>query len=207
MRRVRPQVLPQGCPTVRDDGLWSPVPRPRLHPRQRWLAGHVPHPPPTSPPPARPSTASWTPALRAGHPCPSCAQGLLVVLRSLPRPPRGPPCATPPAAGCTPARASRPQRLRAVAPWPRSVHLLPPSQGFLGMTALRAMVRTARPSFHTPFSPRCADLRLRAPRKSSRQAAPGGLKCHTGQRSGSVQHRVCVGGAPQKLLFVSLLES
>jgi hypothetical protein len=78
----------------------------------------------------------------------------------------------------------------------------PPSQGILCITALRALVRTDRPSFHTPSSPRCADIRLRGPRKSSRQAAQVGLKSHTGRRSASVQHRCCGCGAPQQLLFV-----
>jgi Putative transposase len=91
MRRLLPHVLPQGFHHVRDDGLWSPVHRPLRPHLQLWLAGHVPHPPPTAPTPERPATASWTPALRAGQPCPSGAQGLLVVIRSRPRPPRGPP--------------------------------------------------------------------------------------------------------------------
>jgi hypothetical protein len=91
IRRLLPQVWPQGCHKVRYDGLGSPVPRPLLHPRQLWLAGHVPATPPTSPTPESPSTASWAPPLRAGQPCPSCEQGLPVVIRSLPRPPRGPP--------------------------------------------------------------------------------------------------------------------
>ena len=81
----------KNCHKVRYYGLWSPVHRPLLHQLQLCLAGHVPNPPPTSPTPESPSTASWAPPLRAGQPCPSCAQGLLVVIRSLPRPPRGPP--------------------------------------------------------------------------------------------------------------------
>jgi hypothetical protein len=91
IRRFLQHVLPQGFHKVRYYGLCSPVPRPLLHQLQRWLAGPVPNPPPTSPPPESPSTASWAPPLRAGQPCPSCAQGLLVGIRSLPRPPRGPP--------------------------------------------------------------------------------------------------------------------
>jgi Putative transposase/Transposase zinc-binding domain len=122
IRRFLQHVLPQGFHKVRYDGLWSPIHRPLLHHLQRWLAGHVPAPPPTAPPRESPS-ASWAPPLRAGQPCPSCAQGLLVVIRSLPRPPRGPPCATAPAAGFIPAGSSRPQLLRAGAPWHRSVHL------------------------------------------------------------------------------------
>jgi Putative transposase/Transposase zinc-binding domain len=91
IRRFLQHVLPQGFHKVRYYGLWSPIHRPLLHQLQLWLAGHVPDPPPTSPPPENPSTASWAPPLRAGQPCPSCEQGLLVVIRSLPRPPRGPP--------------------------------------------------------------------------------------------------------------------
>jgi hypothetical protein len=91
IRRFLPHVLPQGFHKVRDYGLWSPVPRPLLPQLQLWLAGQVPATPPTSPPPESPSTASWAPPLRAGQPCPSCEEGLLVVIRSLPRPPRGPP--------------------------------------------------------------------------------------------------------------------
>jgi hypothetical protein len=91
IRRFLQHVLPRGFHKVRYDGLWSPVHRPLLHQLQLWLAGHVPDPPPTSPTPESLSTASWVPPLRAGQTCPSCAQGLLVVIRSLPRPPRGPP--------------------------------------------------------------------------------------------------------------------
>jgi Putative transposase len=91
IRRVLPHVWPQGFHNVRDEGRWRPVHRPLRHQLQRWLAGQVPDRPPTSPPPASPAAASWAPPLRAGHPCPSCAQGLRVVIRSLPRPPRGPP--------------------------------------------------------------------------------------------------------------------
>jgi hypothetical protein len=91
MRRFLPHVLPQGCHNVRYDGRWSPVHRPLRHQLQLWLAGHVPDPPPTSPAPESPSTASWAPPFRAGQTCPSCEQGLLVVIRSLPRLSRGPP--------------------------------------------------------------------------------------------------------------------
>jgi len=61
------------------------------HQLQLWLTGHVPDPPPTSPTPESPSTASWATPLRAGQTCPSREQDLLVVIRSIPRPPRGPP--------------------------------------------------------------------------------------------------------------------
>jgi hypothetical protein len=91
LRRFRPQVLPQGFHNVRYYGLWSPVHRPLLHPRQLCLAGHAAAPPPTAPEPTPPATEAWGRPLRAGQPCPSCGQGLLVVIRSMPRLQRGPP--------------------------------------------------------------------------------------------------------------------
>jgi hypothetical protein len=91
IRRCLQQVLPQGFHNVRDDGLWSPVHRPRLHQLQRCLAGHTAAPPPTAPAPAPQATDAWGPPLRAAPPCPSGGQGLLVVMRSSPRLHRGPP--------------------------------------------------------------------------------------------------------------------
>jgi len=91
MRRFRPHVLPQGFHNVRDSGVWSPVHRPRLHQLQLCRAGHTAAPPPLAPEPAPQAAEAGCPSPRAGHPCPSCGQGLLVVIRSLPRPPRGPP--------------------------------------------------------------------------------------------------------------------
>ena len=91
IRRFLPHVLPQGFPKVRDDGRWSPVHRPLLHERQRCLARHAAAPPPSTPEPAPPATDAWCPPLRAGQPCPSCGQGLLVVMRAIPRRQRGPP--------------------------------------------------------------------------------------------------------------------
>jgi Putative transposase len=41
-RRLLPPVRPQGFHTVRADGLWSPVPRLRLHPRQLARARTLP---------------------------------------------------------------------------------------------------------------------------------------------------------------------
>jgi Putative transposase len=91
IRRFLPQVLPQGFPNVRDDGLWSPVHRSRLHQLQRCLAGCVAAPPLPSPTPAPQAADAWGPPFRPGHRCPSCGQGLLVVIRLLPRSQRGPP--------------------------------------------------------------------------------------------------------------------
>jgi Putative transposase/Transposase zinc-binding domain len=91
IRRFLQHVLPQGFHKVRYYGLWSPVHRSLLRPLQLWLAGHDPATPPASPASESQSTDSWCPPLRAGHPCPSCGQGLLVVIRSLPRLQRGPP--------------------------------------------------------------------------------------------------------------------
>jgi hypothetical protein len=91
IRRFLQHVLPQGFHKVRDEGLWSPSHRPRLHQLQLCLARHAAAPPPTAPEPTPPATEAWGPPLRAGQPCPSCGQGLLVVMRSLPRLQRGPP--------------------------------------------------------------------------------------------------------------------
>ncbi|MBI3329216.1 MAG: transposase [Nitrospinae bacterium] len=91
IRRFLPHLLPQGFHNVRDSGLWSPVHRPLLHQLQLSLAGHEPDPPPASLERESPPTDSWCPPLQAGQPCPSCGQGLLVVIRSLPRPQRSPP--------------------------------------------------------------------------------------------------------------------
>jgi hypothetical protein len=91
IRRFLPHVLPQGFHTVRYDGLWSPSHRPLLHQRQLCLAGHAAAPLPTAPEPTPQATETWRPPLRAGQPCPSCGQGLLVVMRSMPRLQRGPP--------------------------------------------------------------------------------------------------------------------
>ena len=91
IRRFRQHVLPEGFPKVRYYGLWRSVHRPLRHQRQLGLAGHAAAPPPTAPYPTPQATETWGPPLRAGHPCPSCGQGLLVVLRSRPRLHRGPP--------------------------------------------------------------------------------------------------------------------
>jgi hypothetical protein len=91
IRRFLPHVWPPGFHQVRYDGLWSPVHRPLLHPLQLALTGHTPAPPPTAPARESHPPACWCPPLRAGQPCPHGGQGLLVVMRSLPRQPQGPP--------------------------------------------------------------------------------------------------------------------
>ena len=91
IRRFLQHVLPQGFHKVRYYGLWSPVHRPLLHQLQLCLAGYAADPSPPSPEPAQPATDTWCPPFRAGHLCPSCGQGLLVVIRSIPRLQRGPP--------------------------------------------------------------------------------------------------------------------
>jgi hypothetical protein len=91
LRRFRPQVLPQGCHNVRDDGLWSPVHRPLLHQLQLCLTGHEPSAPRASSDWERQPPACEYAPLQAGQLCPHGGQGLLVVIRLLPRHQRGPP--------------------------------------------------------------------------------------------------------------------
>jgi hypothetical protein len=91
IRRFLQHVLPQGFHNVRYYGLWSPVHRALLHHLQLWLARHAPAPPLVSPAPATRPDDTWALPLRAGQPCPQCRQGLLVVIRQLPRHQRGPP--------------------------------------------------------------------------------------------------------------------
>ena len=91
IRRFLQHVLPQGFHKVRYYGLWSPVYRPLLHQLQLCLAGHTPPSPPPSPDGETHSQDSTYPSLQAGHRCPHCGQGRLVVIRLLPRHPRGPP--------------------------------------------------------------------------------------------------------------------
>jgi hypothetical protein len=91
IRRCLPHGLPQGFHNVRSYGLWRPVHRPLLPQLQRCLAGYAAAPPPPSPDPAPQATDAWRPPFRAGHLCPSCGQGLRVVIRLLPRDQRGPP--------------------------------------------------------------------------------------------------------------------
>jgi Putative transposase/Transposase zinc-binding domain len=115
-RRFRPPVVPQGVHTVRSEGRWSPVHRPRLHPRQRGLAGSAAAPPPPSPAPAPPATDAWGSPCRPGPRGPSGGQGLRVVLRLLPRYQRGPPCAPAPPCGLPPPGSSGRPVLATVAP-------------------------------------------------------------------------------------------
>jgi hypothetical protein len=91
IRRFLQHVLPQGFHKVRYYGLWSPVHRPLLHHLQLCLARHAAALPPSAPEPAPQATDAWCSPLRAGQRCPSCGQGLLVVIRTIPRLQRGPP--------------------------------------------------------------------------------------------------------------------
>jgi Putative transposase len=91
IRRLLPQVLPQGFPTVRYDGLGSPSHRPLLHHLQLWLAGQPLSSAPASPEHESPPQTRVSPPLQAGQPCPHGGQGLLIVIRLLPRLQRGPP--------------------------------------------------------------------------------------------------------------------
>jgi hypothetical protein len=91
IRRFLQHVLPQGCHTVRSYGLWSPVHRPLLHQLQLCLAGHAPSAPLASTDRVRQPPACEYSPLQAGQLCPHCGQGLLVVIRLLPRHQRGPP--------------------------------------------------------------------------------------------------------------------
>jgi Putative transposase/Transposase zinc-binding domain len=91
IRRFLQQVLPQGFHKVRYYGRWSPVYRPLLHQLQLRLAGHEPSAPLESTDRVRQPPACEYSPLQAGQLCPHCGQGLLVVIRLLPRPQRGPP--------------------------------------------------------------------------------------------------------------------
>jgi len=91
IRRFLQHVLPHGFHTVRDSGLWSPVHRSLLHQLQLRLAGPAPYSPPESPDPESPPHDSVSRPLQAGQCCPHCGQGLLIVIRLLPRLQREPP--------------------------------------------------------------------------------------------------------------------
>jgi hypothetical protein len=82
-------VLPQGFHNVRYDGLWSPIHRPLLDQCQRCLAGHEPSAPLKSPDRERQPPACEYSPLQAGQLCPYGGQGMLVVIRLLPRYQRG----------------------------------------------------------------------------------------------------------------------
>jgi hypothetical protein len=91
IRRFLQHVLPRGFHKVRYDGLWSPTHRSLLHRLQLCLAGHEPPAPLASPDQARqPPTCEYSPP-QAGQHCRHCGQGLLVVIRLLPRHQTGPP--------------------------------------------------------------------------------------------------------------------
>ena len=91
IRRFLQHVLPQGFHKVRYYGLWSPVHRPLLHQLQLCLAGYEPSAPRESSDWERQPPACAYAPLQAGQRCPHCGQGLLVVIRLLPRHQRGPP--------------------------------------------------------------------------------------------------------------------
>jgi hypothetical protein len=76
-----------GAPRRQGPGRWMVEPSPAGPPAPAsTLADRArPRPPPASPTPESQSRDSWGPPLRAGHPCPSCTQGLLGVSRALPR--------------------------------------------------------------------------------------------------------------------------
>jgi hypothetical protein len=90
IRRFLPHVLPQGFHKGRYYGLWSPVHRPLLHQLQLWLAGQHPPAPLEAPDRESQSSDATSAPLQAGQLCPHCGQGLLVVIRQLPRHQRGP---------------------------------------------------------------------------------------------------------------------
>jgi hypothetical protein len=91
IRRFLQHVLPLGFHKVRYDGLWSPTHRSLLHRLQLCLAGHEPSAPLASPDQARqPPACEYAPP-QAGQHCRHCGQGLLVVIRLLPRHQTGPP--------------------------------------------------------------------------------------------------------------------
>jgi Putative transposase/Transposase zinc-binding domain len=91
IRRVLPPVWPQGFPTGRADGRWSPAHRALLHRVQLGLAGSAPTPSPAAPEPAPCPADRCPPPLRAGQTGPHCGHGLLVLSRTIPRRQRRPP--------------------------------------------------------------------------------------------------------------------
>jgi hypothetical protein len=106
------------------------------------------------------------PPRRAGQPCPHGGQGLLVVVRSLPRPPKGPPCDPRPPGGFTPASRSRPEVIRTLAPWHHAVRRsipipgrpLPHHPDGPGATCSPHVPRPLIPSRHTPSPPRSVQI-------------------------------------------------
>jgi hypothetical protein len=91
IRRFLQHVLPQGFHKVRYYGLWSPLHRPLLHQLQLWLAGQALSSPPEPSERESPPHIAVSSPLQVGQPCPHCGQGLLIVIRLLPRLRRGPP--------------------------------------------------------------------------------------------------------------------
>jgi putative transposase len=91
LRRFLPHVLPQGFHKARYDGRWSPANRALLRRVQLGLAGPTLNPPADAPEPASRPDDLWCLPPRPGQTCPHCGQGLLVLVRLLPRLRRGPP--------------------------------------------------------------------------------------------------------------------
>lgn len=91
IRRFLQHVLPRGFHKVRSYGLWSPVHRSLLHQLQLSLASQAPPAPRETPDRESQPHDSRYPPLQAGQRCPHCDQGLLVVIRLLPRLQREPP--------------------------------------------------------------------------------------------------------------------
>jgi Putative transposase len=136
IRRFLQHVWPQGFHKVRYYGLWSPVPRPLLHHLQLCLAGHDPSA--ALQPPGwerQPPTCQDAP-LQAGQLCPHCGEGLLVVIRRLPRYQRAPPCATEPSCGLPRPASSGP--------------LLPPTAALYHLCALLPHTMAGTPLFPRP---------------------------------------------------------
>jgi hypothetical protein len=91
IRRFLQHVLPRGFHKVRYYGLWSPLHRPLLHQLQLWLPAQALSSPPESSERESPPHIAVSSPLQAGQLCPHCGQGLLIVIRLLPRLWRGPP--------------------------------------------------------------------------------------------------------------------
>jgi hypothetical protein len=207
IRRFLPHMWPQGFHTVRYYGLWSPVHRPLLHQLQLWLAAQHPPAPLASPDQESQSSGSTSCPLQAGRLCPHCGQGVLVVIRQLPRQQRGPPCATALPCGLPKPASAGPQVPETVAsshpstslPATMAGHRLPPPLAALDPA------RRPRPHPSAPFAG--SQGATSASHECASQAAQAGLKFHTRWCSGSVHHRCCVGSAPQKLFFVRLRQS
>ena len=141
----------------------------------RWRGTHPPrlHSPCTGEP-CRPTAGA--PPLRAGQPCPHCGQGLLVVIRSLPRHPRGPHESHSFRRGLHPFRIIAATVCRTVAPWHRSVRLSKPFQGARFPSHLLVLGPPERPTL--PLSSPPMDSRHPPPRSARNRfsSGPGCIK-------------------------------